>query len=99
MVTLNVNIKRTGESTGLIERTGVYPYEIVHLTNLFKEDEITYENARRALDFLTVYMAATEAVEINVDIYGRNKEMKPKEMTIEEIESALGHKIIIVEGE
>ena len=108
MVRLNIKVDRNDEVAMRvfdklnIEHTchlpgdvGIPLYKANNIIYQFKEEEITYENAEKALDFLIAYMAITK---LCVEVEKRNALKAPaRKMTMEEIEEAIGCRIEIVE--
>ena len=65
--------------------------------NIMLDHEVTDEEEEHALNTLITYFAQKDVYNIIVDLKMRNESYGPaKEMTIEEIEEQLGHKIKIV---
>ena len=65
--------------------------------NIMLDHEVTDEEEEQALNTLITYFAQREVYNIIVDLKMRNECYGPaKEMTIEEIEEQLGHKVKIV---
>lgn len=80
----------------LNKRPVLRKYECENILNNARID-VSLEDA---LNVLIQFMYITEVPDIVIDIYERNMSLKPaKEMTIEEIEKELGHKIKIVNKE
>lgn len=75
----------------------LYSYEINNIIDKIGNKDITIDDLEHALDIITLYMYQREIHKIVLDIYDRNKSLSPaKEMTLEEIEEKLGHKIKII---
>ena len=67
-----------------------YPY-------LFLDQEISEEDLNKALDVIITFFMQKEINNLIVNLDERNDYMTPtKEMTIDEIEKQLGHKVKIV---
>ena len=61
---------------------------------------ITKDDFTNALDLIVAYFYKNELTGSMVDVELRNKDLEPaKEMTLEEIEAKLGHKVKIVNKE
>lgn len=76
-----------------------YP-ESSNIINQFHYDSITLDNFTKAIDFIIAYFYKYKRTGTVIDINTRNNELKPaKEMTIKEIEKALGYKVKIVKEE
>ena len=75
----------------------LFSHEIDNIINRFDGHKITEDEIEYALDLISLYMYQKEIYKLVVDIDERNKILSPaKEMTIEEIEAELGHKVKIV---
>ena len=75
----------------------IFSYEIDNIINKFDGRKITKDEAMDALDLISLYIYQEEIHEIVVNIDERNRFLAPaKEMTLEEIEEELGHKVKIV---
>lgn len=68
-----------------------YPY-------ILKEDDVVYaEEAFEAMDTLARYLYQNKCTKVVYNFEGRNRALAPaKEMTMAEIEKALGYKVKIV---
>lgn len=68
-----------------------YPYILT------KGDVVYEEEAFEAMDILARYLYQNKCTKVVYNFEGRNKKLAPaKEMTVAEIEKALGHKVKIV---
>ena len=78
----------------------LFSYEIDNIINKFDGRKITKDEAEDALDLISLYIYQERIHKIVVDIDERNGCLLPaKEMTLEEIEKELGHKVKIVSKE
>ena len=68
-----------------------------HILEKYPFEDVTLDKAQDALDLITAYIYKNRFTSIVVDIKARNKYLSPaKEMTLEEIEEKLGHKVKII---
>ena len=75
----------------------LFSHEIDNIINKFDGHKITEDEIMDALDLITLYIYRERIHKIVVDIDERNRTLAPaKEMTLEEIEKELGHKVKIV---
>ena len=75
----------------------LFSHEIDNIINKFDGHKITEDEIMDALDLITLYIYQERIHKIIVDIDERNSGLVPaKEMTLEEIEKELGHKVKIV---
>ena len=75
----------------------LFSYEIDNIINKFDSHKITKDEIIDALDLISLYMYQERIHKFVVDIDERNRCLAPaKEMTLEEIEAELGHKVKIV---
>ena len=75
----------------------LFSHEINNIINKFDGRKITEDEAMDALDLISLYIYQEGIHKIVVDIDERNSGLEPaKEMTLEEIEAKLGHKVKIV---
>lgn len=66
-------------------------------SNVYVKHEVTPEEFENALDTITTWFMQNGTERIEIDLDERNAKLAPvKEMTIEEIEKELGHKIKII---
>ena len=94
---LEIRVKDSEFGKYIGQRPCIYPIECTHIANSFKDEDINYVNAHKAIDFLIAYFAKNGYEYTVVDINARNILHAPaKEMTIEEIEEELGYKVKIV---
>lgn len=78
----------------------LFSHEIDNIINKFDGRKITKDEAMDALDLISLYIYQEEIHEIVVNIDERNRFLAPaKEMTLEEIEEELGHKVKIISKE
>ena len=78
----------------------LFSYEIDNIINRFDGRKITKDDVKDALDLISLYIYQEKIHRIVVDIDERNRFLAPaKEMTLEEIEKELGHKVKIVSKE
>lgn len=78
----------------------LFSYEIDNIINRFDGRKITKDDIKDALDLISLYIYQEKIHRIVVDIDERNRFLTPaKEMTLEEIEKELGHKVKIVSKE
>ena len=78
----------------------LFSHEINNIINKFDGHKITEDEAMDALDLISLYICQEGICKVVVDIDERNRCLSPaKEMTIEEIEKELGHKVKIVSKE
>ena len=78
----------------------LFSHEINNIINKFDGRKITEDEAMDALDLISLYMYQEGIHKFVVDIDDRNSSLEPdKEMTLEEIEKELGHKVKIVSKE
>ena len=78
----------------------LFSHEIDNIINKFDGRKITKDEAMDALDLISLYIYQEGIHEIVVNINERNRFLAPaKEMTLEEIEKKLGHKVKIVSKE
>ena len=75
----------------------LFSHEIDNIINRFNGHKITEDEFLDALDLISLYFYQKEIHKLVVDIDERNRILSPaKEMTLEEIEAELGHKVKIV---
>ena len=75
----------------------LFSHEIDNIINKFDGRKITEDDVSDALDLISLYIYRERIHKIVVDIDERNRTLAPaKEMTLEEIEKELGHKVKIV---
>lgn len=75
----------------------LFSHEIDNIINKFDGHKITKDEVMDALDLISLYIYQEGIYKFVVDIDERNKSLSPaKEMTMEEIEAELGHKVKIV---
>ena len=75
----------------------LFSHEINNIINKFDGHKITEDEIMDALDLISLYIYQEGIHKIVVDIDERNRSLAPaKEMTLEEIEAELGHKVKIV---
>lgn len=75
----------------------LFSHEINNIINNFDGRKINEDEVVYALDLISLYMYQKEIYKLVVNIDERNRSLSPaKEMTIEEIEAELGHKVKIV---
>ena len=75
----------------------LFSHEINNIINKFDGRKITEDEAMDALDLISLYIYQEGIHKIVVDIDERNRGLEPaKEITLEEIEAELGHKVKIV---
>ena len=75
----------------------LYPIECSNILEQFEGEEISKDDAIKAIDTLTAYFFQERLCKMVMDIYDRDRDLsKTKEMTIEEIEKKLGYKVKIV---
>ena len=75
----------------------LYEFECLNILKKFEHREVSCDDIADALDVLIAELCLNDLHEIVVDISDRDKSLAPaKEMTIEEIEKELGHKVKIV---
>ena len=75
----------------------LFSHEINNIINKFDGHKITEDEIMDALDLISLYMYQERIHKFVVDIDERNRCLAPaKEMTLEEIEAKLGHKVKIV---
>ena len=78
----------------------LFSYEIDNIINKFDSHKITKDEIIDALDLISLYMYQERIHKFVVDIDERNRCLAPdKEMTLEEIEAELGHKVKLVSKE
>ena len=78
----------------------LFSHEINNIINKFDGHKITEDEIMDALDLISLYIYQERIHKIIVDIDERNRGLAPaKEMTLEEIEAELGHKVKIVSKE
>lgn len=103
MVSLRIEVNRTGEDTKIplyLQRDDpnkIYTSDAANIINSFKKEDITYDNAVKAIDLLIAYMCQADLDYFIADVHERNKALKPVEITKEELERILGYKISIVD--
>lgn len=104
MVNLRIEVNRTGEDTKIPlylrsdNPNKIYQLDAINIINSFKKEDITYDNAVKAIDFLIAYMWQADLNYFIADVHERNKALKPVDITKEKIEEILGYKINIVGG-
>lgn len=75
----------------------LYSIDIRNIINKVGDRKINEDEVSNVLDLITVYLWQRGIYKIVIDIDERNKLLEPvKEMTLEEIEKKLGHKVKIV---
>ena len=75
----------------------LFSHEINNIINKFDGRKITKDEAMDALDLISLYIYQEKIYKFVVDIDERNLCLSPaKEMTLEEIEAELGHKVKII---
>ena len=78
----------------------LFSHEINNIINKFDGHKITEDEIMDALDLISLYIYQERIHKIVIDIDERNRFLEPaKEMTLEEIEKKLGHKVKIVSKE
>ena len=79
----------------------LFSHEINNIINKFDGRKITEDEAMDALDLISLYIYQERIHKIVIDIDERNENLAPasKEMTLEEIEKELGHKVKIISKE
>lgn len=82
------------------KRTRLYEYECHNILKKFEERTLSRDDLENAIDTIIAYYCKEQLYKTIIDIDTRNKSLAPaKEMTLEEIEVLLGHKIKIVSDE
>lgn len=77
----------------------LYSIDCHNILEQFEGKEISKDDAIKAIDTLAAYFYREEIYRMVMDIDERDRYLSPaKEMTIDEIELALGHKVKIVGG-
>lgn len=108
MKTINIELKdpnleqdRYGyEYVRIPEHPRLFSHDIDNIINKFDGRKITKDEVMDALDLISLYIYQERIYKFVVDIDERNKILAPaKEMTLEEIEAELGHKVKIVRKE
>lgn len=75
----------------------LYSIDCNNILDQFEGKEITNDDALKAIDTLAAYFYQEKLYKMVMDIDERDRYLAPaKEMTIEDIENRLGHKIKIV---
>ena len=79
----------------------LFSHEISNIINKFDGRKITEDEIMDALDLISLYIYQERIHKIVIDIDERNENLAPasKEMTLEEIEAELGHKVKIISKE
>lgn len=68
-----------------------------HILEKYPFEDVTLDKAQNALDLLVAYIYKQRLTNVVIDLESRNKYLAPaKEMTLEEIEEKLGHKVKII---
>ena len=92
MKTLHINLDRefiTGNEC-IALMSDEYPH-------IYVDHEVSEEEFQHAINVILTYFMQTKMIATNVNLDKRNSRMAPvKEMTIEEIEKELGHKVKVV---
>lgn len=71
--------------------------ECSNILEKYPFEDVTFDKVQDALDLLVAYIHKERLTSVVIDIEGRNKYLAPvKEMTLEEIEEKLGHKVKII---
>ena len=71
--------------------------ECSNILEKYPFEDVTFDKVQDALDLLVAYIYNERLASVVIDIEGRNKYLAPvKEMTLEEIEEKLGHKVKII---
>ena len=80
-----------------VSRPTLCECDICNIINKIGDHRITDDEMKDAIDLLAVYFYQQKIYKMIIDIDQRNCSLEPaKEMTLEEIEKKLGHKVKIV---
>lgn len=71
--------------------------ECSNILEKYPFEDVTFDKVQDALDLLVAYIYKERLTSVVIDLEARNKYLAPvKEMTLEEIEEKLGHKVKII---
>lgn len=96
MKRININIEDKDRAPFMIDGIRTY-LEANEFPHVYLKEEITDDDFDKAIDVITTYFMQKGISYVMVDLEKRNYEKAPvKTMTIDDIETALGHRVNIV---